>query len=203
MQSCSVKKQAPILTEAIRKMGVRAYVREAFGAARKANPNATLLINDYRVDPAYGALIEKLVDADGKRIYDVIGIQSHMHGGPWPNRKIWQVCERFAKFGVPLHFTETTIISGKKGFRLADKSRKPWPSTEEGEAFQAREVERFYTMLFSHPAVEAHEAPMSTGPPAIFVSPKLQVPESNRAAGHMKASWAPAAPAITKPRTGQ
>ena len=32
---------------------------------------------------------------------------------------------------------------------------QPWESTAEGEAFQAREVERFYTMLYSHPAVEA------------------------------------------------
>jgi hypothetical protein len=67
---------------------------------------------------------------------------------------VWDVCERFARFGVPLHFTETTIISGRRGWELTRKI-KEWPSTEEGEAFQAREVERFYTMLFSHPAVEA------------------------------------------------
>jgi hypothetical protein len=82
----------------------------------------------------------------------VIGIQSHQHGGTWSNSKIWEVCERFAAFGVPLHFTETTILSGRR----ADGDRdNPWPSTEEGEAEQAREVERFYTMLYSHPAVEA------------------------------------------------
>src|SRR5208283_627808 len=71
--------------------------------------------------------------------------------GVWPNGQIWKVCERFARFGVPLHFTETTILSGD---RVWDKTRgRPWPSTSEGEAYQAREVARFYTMLFSHPAV--------------------------------------------------
>ncbi|MHB1034675.1 MAG: endo-1,4-beta-xylanase [Pirellulales bacterium] len=144
------KRNAPKMTAAWAKAGQIEFTRECFLRARQANPAATLLINDYRTDPAYVALIEKLVDDKGKRLYDVIGIQSHMHGGVWSNRQVWDVCERFAKFGVPLHFTETTILSSLGG-------RKPGEalaSTPEGEAFQAREVERFYTMLFSHPAVE-------------------------------------------------
>ena len=94
------------------------------------------------------------MDENGKPLYDVIGIQSHQHGGVWSNRKIWETCERFARFGVPLHFTETTILSGKPGWELAERG-EDWSSTPEGEATQAREVERFYTMLYSHPAVEA------------------------------------------------
>jgi len=58
-----------------------------------------------------------------------------------------------ARFGAPLHFTETTILSGD---RTWEKPRgAEWPSTPEGEAYQAEHVVRFYTMLFSHPAVEA------------------------------------------------
>jgi endo-1,4-beta-xylanase len=46
-----------------------------------------------------------------------------------------------------------TVLSGE---RVWDKPKaSDWPSTPEGEAFQAREAVRFYTMLFSHPAVEA------------------------------------------------
>ena len=104
-------------------------------------------------DEAYERVIEQLADERDKRLYDVIGVQSHMHGGPWSNRKIWETCERFARFGVPLHFTETTILSGRRG-RGSGRGTE-WPSTPEGEAYQAREVARFYTMLFSHPAVEA------------------------------------------------
>jgi GH35 family endo-1,4-beta-xylanase len=144
-----IKKAAPILTEAIRKMGVGAYVREAFKAAHKANPQATLIINDYRTDPAFEKkVISELFDENKKPLYDVIGIQSHMHGGSWPVNKTWEVCERFAKYGKPLHFTETTVVSGPK-------TQQGWLTTPEGEKRQAEQVAEFYSILFSHPVVEA------------------------------------------------
>jgi len=147
----SFLQRAPKHTAMWKQVGQMEFTRECFVHARKAGPKATLLINDYRTDPPYERVIEQLVDQSGKRMYDVIGIQSHMHGGVWPTRKIWEVCERFSRFGVPLHFTETTILSGQPGWNR----QRPWDSTPEGEAFQAREAVRFYTMLFSHPAVEA------------------------------------------------
>jgi len=144
------KRRAPRMTTMWSEIGQIEFTRQCMQAARKANERAVLLINDYRVDQAYERVIEKLVDEQGKPLYDVIGIQSHQHGGTWSNAKIWEVCERFSRFGVPLHFTETTIVSGRRPER-----GEPWNSTDEGEAYQAREVERFYTMLYSHPAVEA------------------------------------------------
>ena len=132
-------KRAPKFTAMWKKLGQVEFTRQCFVHARGAGPKATLLINDYRTDPAYERVIEQLVDKQGKRLYDVIGIQSHMHTGVWPDRKIWEVCQRFSRFGVPLHFTEMTILSG----------------TPKGEARQARDVARVYTILFSHPAVEA------------------------------------------------
>ncbi len=153
------KERAPILTEAISKMGVGAYVREAFKSARKANPKATLLINDYRTDQSYiEKVISQLVDDSGQPLYNVIGIQSHMHGGYWGAQKAWEVCERFAKFGKPLHFTEMTLVSGEQGWDLRQKRKDPnfrWVSTSEGEKRQAQQVTEFYRVLFSHPAVEA------------------------------------------------
>ncbi len=155
----SIKKQAPILTEAIRKMGIGTYVREAFKAARQANPKATLLINDYRTDPDYEKkVISELLDENDQPLYDVIGIQSHMHGGCWPVQKTWEVCERFAKFGKPLHFTETTLVSGMQGWELRKKREDTnfrWTTTPEGEKRQAERIAEFYRVLFSHPAVEA------------------------------------------------
>lgn len=153
------KEHAPKLTAAIEQMGVGRYVRQAFEAAREANPDATLLINDYRTDPAYAEkVISELEDDRGRPMYDVIGIQSHMHGGYWGLKKTWDVCERFARFGKPLHFTETTLVSGAQGWELQKRRKDPnfkWGTTAEGERRQAEQVVEFYRILFSHPAVEA------------------------------------------------
>jgi GH35 family endo-1,4-beta-xylanase len=148
------RKRAPKMTRMWQQTGRIQFVRDCFQQARQANPQATLLINDYRVDQAYEEVLRQLVDEQGAPIYDVIGIQSHMHRGVWDDQKIWSVCERFAKYQVPLHFTETTILSGEPGWSEGGP-REDWPSTAEGEAYQARETARFYTLLFSHPAVEA------------------------------------------------
>ena len=140
-------------------MSVGAYVCEAFKSARKASPKATLLINDYRTDPSYAEkVISQLVDDSGQPLYDVIGIQSHMHGAYWGAQKAWEICERFAKFGKPLHFTETTLVSGEQGWDLRQQRKDlnfRWVSTSEGEKRQAQQVAEFYRVLFSHPAVEA------------------------------------------------
>jgi GH35 family endo-1,4-beta-xylanase len=82
------KRAAPKYSAMWKKYGQIDFARECFQHARLANPQAVLLINDYRTDPAYEQVIEKLVDKKGKRLYDVIGIQSHMHGGVWSNGQI-------------------------------------------------------------------------------------------------------------------
>ena len=152
-----VNDRSPKMSALWMKVGQMEFPRECFLHARKAGPGATLLINDFDTTPAYERVIEHLVDDEGRRLYDVIGIQSHLHAGVWPNEKIWEVCERFARFGVPIHFTETTIHSGRMRENIDWHTGRysDWPTTPEGEARQAREVVRFYTMLFSHPAVEA------------------------------------------------
>ena len=145
------KARAPTVTAMWEKVGRIELPRRAFRTARKANPNATLLINDFHVGDDFAKVVRELVDKKGKPLYDAIGLQSHMHGGNWSNAKIWSVCRRFAPFKKPIHFTELTILSGKKGWHLP----APWSSTPKGQAEQAREVKRVYTMLFSHPSVEA------------------------------------------------
>jgi endo-1,4-beta-xylanase len=131
-------------------MGAVPYVAEHLKIARAANPQATLLVNDYRTDPPFYKILEALRE-NGKLLYDAIGIQSHMHDGGWPLRRVWESCDTYAKLGVPLHFTETTIVSGPR--------RGPgenWhPTNAEGEARQADFVPKFYTALFAHPAVQA------------------------------------------------
>ena len=134
---------APRLTSlVVNNTGKVPFCKAAFAAARKGNPNATLLINDWMVysdkledDCRYSDLLSRLTDEKGQAIYDAIGIQSHMHGGPWSNEKIWNICEKFAKFGKPLHFTEVTILSATEQ-RDWGSLTEAEPSTPDGEVFQ-------------------------------------------------------------------
>ena len=128
-----------------------------FQAAREANPDATLLINDFDLSPAYERLIEQLLDR-GCPI-DVIGLQTHQHHGYHGVERTLEVIDRFERFGKPLHFTETTILSGhevpKSIVDLNDYHVDEWPSTPEGEAEQAERVDAYYSAIFSRPAVQA------------------------------------------------
>ena len=131
-------------------VGAVPYVTEHLKIARAANPQATLLVNDYRTDPPFYQILDKL-RVDGKLLFDVVGIQSHMHDGGWPLRRVWEVCDTYSKLDRPIHFTETTIVSGpRKG------PGENWgPTTPELEAKQADYVPKFYTTLFAHPSVQA------------------------------------------------
>ena len=46
----------------------------------------------------------------------------------WSAKQTWRVCEQYSRFGLPLHFTETTIVSGD---RMA-KKKGEWPSNAGG-----------------------------------------------------------------------
>jgi len=130
--------------------GAVPYVAEHLKIARAANPQATLLVNDYRTDPPFYDILQRLRE-NGKLLFDAIGLQSHMHDGGWPLKRVWEVCDTYAKLGVPVHFTETTIVSGPR----QGPGEKWGTTTPEGEERQADYVPKFYTMLFAHPATQA------------------------------------------------
>ena len=131
-------------------------IRAMFEAARETNPNATLLINDFDVSSAYDILVEGCLEAGIK--FDVIGIQSHMHQGWWGVEKTLKVLENFERFNLPIHFTETTLVSGHlmplEIVDLNDYQVTDWPTTPEGEERQAEQTIRHYQTLFAHPLVE-------------------------------------------------
>lgn len=145
------------VTRICQKLGRAETVRATFDAAREANPGATLLINDFNTSPKYEQLIEECLDKGVK--IDVIGIQSHQHQGYWGDEKLYDVLERFSRFGLPIHFTENTFTSGHIMppwiVDLNDYMIPSWPSTEEGLARQSADVEHFYRTLFACPQVEA------------------------------------------------
>jgi endo-1,4-beta-xylanase len=145
------------ITRLCRELGRVETVRLAFETARRANPGATLLLNDFDMSADYEHLVEDCLQA-GITI-DAIGLQSHMHQGYWGVEKTLDVLERFSRFGLPLHFTESTLVSGRlmppEIVDLNDYQVESWPSTPEGEARQAEQVVTHYTTLLSHPAVAA------------------------------------------------
>jgi len=145
------------ITRLCKELGRIELIRAMFDTTRAVNPKATLLLNDFDVSPAYDILIEGCLAA-GIQI-DVIGIQTHMHQGYWGVERTLSVLERFARFNLPIHFTENTIVSGHLMppdiVDLNDYQVNDWPSTPEGEKRQAQEVVLHYKTLFAHPAVQA------------------------------------------------
>lgn len=145
------------ITPLARDKGRLAMAKLAFEEARAANPSATLLINDFDLSSDYEHLIEDLLVA-GVDI-DVIGLQTHMHQGFRGEDDLADILARFSRFGLPLHFTETSLVSGELMpehiVDLNDYVVDSWPSTPEGEARQADELVRHYRTLVSHPSVAA------------------------------------------------
>jgi endo-1,4-beta-xylanase len=145
------------ITRICKEMGRIRLVREVFHAAKQANPDAILLINDFDTSESYDILVEGCLEA-GIPI-DAIGIQSHMHQGYWGVDKTLEIIDRFSRFKLPIHFTENTIVSGHlmppEIVDLNDYVVDDWPTTPDGEERQAKEMVLHYKTLFSHPAVES------------------------------------------------
>lgn len=145
------------ITRICKEKGRVGLIKEVFAKAKECNPDATLLLNDFNTSISYEILIDGCLEA-GVPI-SAIGIQSHQHQGYWGKDKVYEVLERFEHFGLPIHFTENTLISGDIMPAyiedLNDWQVEEWPSTPEGEERQAREMEEMYRILFEHPLVEA------------------------------------------------
>ncbi len=115
------------------------------------NPRCQTLVNDYDTTPAYYHLLRDLIDAGAP--LDAIGLQSHMQSGAWSVTEVWNMLNRLALLHRPIFLTELSVVSGAPrefNFRPASP---PWPTTPEGEAAQARYLELFYRLAYSHPAV--------------------------------------------------
>ena len=145
------------VTRLCKEHGRVGLIKKVFDEAYKCNPEATLLLNDFNTSVNYEILIDGCLNA-GVPI-SAIGIQSHQHQGYWGKEKLEEVLDRFSSFGLPIHFTENTLISGDIMPAyiedLNDWQVDEWPSTPEGEERQAKEIEEMYRTLFAHPLVEA------------------------------------------------
>ena len=145
------------ITRICKEKGRVGLIKAVFERAHAANPDAVLLLNDFNTSINYEILIDGCLNA-GVPI-SAIGIQSHQHQGYWGSEKVYEVLERFSHFGLPIHFTENTLISGDimpgHIVDLNDWQVDEWPSTPEGEERQSREIEEMYRILFEKPLVKA------------------------------------------------
>ena len=98
------------ITRICKELGRVGLIREVFQAAKAANPDALLLINDFNLSESYRILIDGCLNA-GVPI-GAIGLQTHQHQGYKGREWLEDVVERFSVFQLPLHFTENTLISG-------------------------------------------------------------------------------------------
>ena len=145
------------ITRICKELGRVDLIKKVFEEAKAANPDSTLLLNDFNTSISYEILIDGALNAGAP--IDVIGIQSHQHQGYWGAEKLHSVLERFDHFGLPIHFTENTLVSGELVPAhiedLNDHQVDVWPSTPELEERQMNEWEEMYRILFEHPLVEA------------------------------------------------
>ena len=145
------------ITRICKDLGRVKLVKEVFDAAKAANPDAVLLINDFNLSESYRILIDGCLNA-GVPI-SAIGIQTHQHQGYMGREKLEDILYRYSFFGLPIHFTENTLLSGKimppEIVDLNDYQVDEWPSTPEGEERQKKEWREMYEILFAHPLVEA------------------------------------------------
>jgi GH35 family endo-1,4-beta-xylanase len=150
--------------------------------AKANNPGAVMLVNNYltsrffdvigtvaqygvraflgfasrlKVRIPYDEFLEKL--AQNNSLPDAIGIQSHMFTYDFPLWWVNRLVDQYGRFGRPIYFTEVSVMSGPHrviDWRLQQEA-KDWKSTARREKFQAEYVEKFYTLLFSRPEVDA------------------------------------------------
>lgn len=152
MAIATAKVEKNPLLEAGRAMGRLELVKQAVAAEREADPKAALLLVDYDLTPDAGRFVRQCLDA-GVAI-DGLGLNTHFYNGYCGKDVLWDLCERFAQFGKPLHFTAVAIVSGETRSKVGGPDPSPdWPTTAEGEQRQAEQAVELYRVLFSHPAV--------------------------------------------------
>ena len=146
------------ITRICKEFGRVGLVKKVFDAAQETNPDGIFLINDFNLSTNYEILIDGCLNA-GVPI-KTIGLQSHQHQGVWSLEKTEEILSRFEHFGLPIHFTENTIVAGPlvapEITDLQDAHYDDDAATPELEQKQADDLEKMYRNLFeNHPLVTA------------------------------------------------
>ena len=123
---------------------------------RAWKPDAKLLYGDWNVHgEEYFDYLRQLRENDVD--IEILGMQSHQHRDLWKKEETLRVIDRAAEFGWPIHFPECSVCSGKPIGQMTYGAGavNHFSETEEDLYWQADFTKDFYTIVFSHPAVEA------------------------------------------------
>ncbi len=140
----------------VRRKGPIEMMKFGTRLVRSWKPDAKLLYGDWNVHKEeYFDLLRQMREADVD--IDILGMQSHMHRDLWTQEETLRVIDRAAEFGWPIHFPECSICSGTPIGEMSYESGvvNHFRETEEDLYWQADFAKDFYTIVFSHPAVEA------------------------------------------------
>ena len=131
----------PVTNTDVQRVLGNSILAETFKAAREADPQARLFINDYGIlshggsdtehQDAYYKIIRELTDA--KAPVQGIGMQGHFNEQLTPITKVWEILNRFGALGLPIEITEHDINAWDDEV-MADYTRD------------------FMTAAFAHPA---------------------------------------------------
>lgn len=140
----------------IQQVGPMKMMKFGTELVRSYKPDAQLIYGDWNVHGEEYFNFLRLMRENDIDI-DLIGLQSHMHRDKWTAEETLRVMDRAAAFGWPIHFPECSVMSGKPvGYMEYSASAKNrYTETEEDLYWQADFTREFYTLVFSHPAVEA------------------------------------------------
>lgn len=109
-----------------------------YKAARKADPKATLFVNDYPSPDSTGHLDgdEQVIKylLDNKAPLGGYGLQGHVGSAPWSIPSLVKVLDRFGAYGLPIEITE-------------------YDTDIKDPDLDAQFLKDFMTAVFSHPSV--------------------------------------------------
>jgi GH35 family endo-1,4-beta-xylanase len=128
------------------------YVEKALVWAHRANPKATLMINEYRtiadknVRERYYELLKELQKR--KAPFSNIGIQAHEPRQEWFNPvELWKTFDLYADLGFTIHITE--LHPQSSGVEITGG----WRTGKWTPEAQTEFTEQFIKLCFGHPAV--------------------------------------------------
>lgn len=123
-----------------------------FEWAHNGDPDARLFLNDYDILTGnrlgdYMTQIRNLLK-QGVPVAG-IGVQGHLHGDTFDRDKLKSALDSLAIFNLPVRITEFNM-PGQRSRYYTEKTEM----TEQEEQLKANELVDYYTICFSHPAVE-------------------------------------------------